>query len=89
MFSEKKRNSFLLGLGPETKDATIYEFSIFSIYLHCLPDMYLNVALLEKRGAQFIGPEEGELACGYEGLGRLAAPEAISEAALQLTGLSS
>ena len=48
-----------------------------------------NVALLEKRGAQFIGPEEGELACGYEGLGRLAAPEAISEAALQLTGLSS
>jgi phosphopantothenoylcysteine synthetase/decarboxylase len=30
-----------------------------------------NVFLLEKRGVSFIGPEEGLLACGYEGLGRL------------------
>ena len=30
-----------------------------------------NVILLEKRGVSFIGPEEGLLACGYEGLGRL------------------
>lgn len=30
-----------------------------------------NVDLLKKRGAEFIGPEEGMLACGYEGLGRL------------------
>jgi phosphopantothenoylcysteine decarboxylase len=30
-----------------------------------------NVATLRKRGARFIGPEEGLLACGYEGLGRL------------------
>ncbi|HUB67567.1 MAG TPA: flavoprotein [Candidatus Methylacidiphilales bacterium] len=30
-----------------------------------------NVNLLRKRGAVFIGPEEGLLACGYEGLGRL------------------
>jgi phosphopantothenoylcysteine synthetase/decarboxylase len=30
-----------------------------------------NVALLKKRGVAFIGPEEGLLACGYEGLGRL------------------
>jgi phosphopantothenoylcysteine decarboxylase len=30
-----------------------------------------NVALLKKRGVEFIGPEEGLLACGYEGLGRL------------------
>jgi phosphopantothenoylcysteine synthetase/decarboxylase len=30
-----------------------------------------NVILLEKRDVSFIGPEEGLLACGYEGLGRL------------------
>ena len=30
-----------------------------------------NVATLKSRGADFIGPEEGMLACGYEGLGRL------------------
>src|SRR5216110_428605 len=30
-----------------------------------------NVDLLKSRGVEFIGPEEGMLACGYEGLGRL------------------
>ena len=30
-----------------------------------------NVEKLKARGADFIGPEEGMLACGYEGLGRL------------------
>ena len=30
-----------------------------------------NVEKLKSRGVQFIGPEAGLLACGYEGLGRL------------------
>ena len=30
-----------------------------------------NVEKLQSRGVQFIGPEEGLLACGYEGIGRL------------------
>lgn len=30
-----------------------------------------NVATLKARGVEFIGPEEGMLACGYEGAGRL------------------
>ena len=30
-----------------------------------------NVATLKNRGVEFIGPEAGMLACGYEGLGRL------------------
>ena len=30
-----------------------------------------NVQLLRARGVDFIGPEEGMLACGYEGVGRL------------------
>jgi phosphopantothenoylcysteine decarboxylase len=30
-----------------------------------------NVETLKERGVEFIGPEEGMLACGYEGIGRL------------------
>ncbi len=30
-----------------------------------------NVGRLAERGVHFIGPEEGMLACGYEGVGRL------------------
>ena len=30
-----------------------------------------NVQMLKSRGVDFIGPEKGMLACGYEGLGRL------------------
>jgi phosphopantothenoylcysteine synthetase/decarboxylase len=30
-----------------------------------------SVSLLKSRGVEFIGPEEGMLACGYEGVGRL------------------
>jgi phosphopantothenoylcysteine decarboxylase len=35
------------------------------------PATKANVDLLKKRGVEFIGPEAGMLACGYEGLGRL------------------
>ncbi|MEA3189028.1 MAG: hypothetical protein QOD99_2858 [Chthoniobacter sp.] len=45
-----------------------------------------NVQTLKTRGAQFIGPEEGMLACGYEGLGRLwNVDEIIERAALLLS----
>jgi phosphopantothenoylcysteine synthetase/decarboxylase len=43
-----------------------------------------NVATLKTRGAQFIGPDEGMLSCGYEGIGRLWPVDQISECALQL-----
>lgn len=39
-----------------------------------------NVATLKKRGVEFIGPEKGLLACGYEGIGRLWPVEGIVEA---------
>ena len=39
------------------------------MWLH--PATQQNVATLRARGANFIGPEEGMLACGYEGIGRL------------------
>jgi phosphopantothenoylcysteine decarboxylase len=40
-----------------------------------------NVAKLTDRGAHFIGPEEGMLACGYEGVGRLWNVDGILERA--------
>jgi phosphopantothenoylcysteine decarboxylase/phosphopantothenoylcysteine decarboxylase/phosphopantothenate--cysteine ligase len=43
-----------------------------------------NVALLKSRGVEFIGPEEGLLACGYEGIGRLWNVDAIVERALAI-----
>ena len=52
------------------------------------PATQANVAVLSERGAIFIGPAEGELACGYEGLGRLWEIEAISNRALQSIGLA-
>jgi phosphopantothenoylcysteine synthetase/decarboxylase len=43
-----------------------------------------NVATLKSRGAEFIGPEEGLLSCGYEGLGRLWPVDKVAQRALEL-----
>ncbi|MDP6390721.1 MAG: bifunctional phosphopantothenoylcysteine decarboxylase/phosphopantothenate--cysteine ligase CoaBC [Alphaproteobacteria bacterium] len=39
-----------------------------------------NIAMLEARGVIRIGPDEGDMACGEYGMGRMAEPEAIVEA---------
>ena len=44
------------------------------------PAVQHNVKTLEKRGFQFIGPAEGRLACGAEGIGRMSEPQDILEA---------
>lgn len=41
------------------------------------PATVANVGTLRERGVHFIGPEEGLLACGYEGVGRLWPVEGI------------
>ena len=43
-----------------------------------------NTARLRARGVEFVGPEEGMLACGYEGTGRLAEPVDIVLRALRM-----
>jgi phosphopantothenoylcysteine decarboxylase len=43
-----------------------------------------HVATLRARGVEFIGPEEGILACGYEGIGRLWPVEGIVGRALEI-----
>ena len=39
-----------------------------------------NLATLAERGIGFIGPEEGDMACGEWGLGRMSEPDRIAEA---------
>jgi phosphopantothenoylcysteine decarboxylase len=50
------------------------------MWLH--PATQANVATLKTRGAEFVGPDEGMLSCGYEGVGRLWPVEAIARLAL-------
>jgi len=54
------------------------------MWLH--PATQQNAATLKSRGAEFIGPEEGLLSCGYEGLGRLWPVEQVAKCALELLG---
>src|SRR5579872_4065779 len=46
-----------------------------------------NVRILRERGVRVVAPDEGYLACGMVGAGRLAGLEAIVEAVLQALGV--
>ena len=50
------------------------------------PATQANVEILRSRGAVLVGPAEGELAEGGEGLGRMAEPDAIFASAQELLG---
>ena len=52
------------------------------MWLH--PATQHNVSTLRARGAEFVGPDEGLLSCGYEGLGRLWEVEKIVARAVAL-----
>lgn len=43
-----------------------------------------NIAVLQKNGVEFVGPEEGVLACGISGKGRMSEPEKIVESAVEI-----
>jgi phosphopantothenoylcysteine decarboxylase len=51
------------------------------------PATQQNSECLRQRGAEFIGPEEGMLSCGYEGIGRLWPVEKIVERALAILSM--
>ena len=44
------------------------------------PAVQKNVETIRKMGCQLVGPEQGRLACGEEGLGRMSEPKDIIEA---------
>ncbi len=45
-----------------------------------------NLAILRERGALVVGPDSGELACGWEGEGRMSDPATIAGAAERALG---
>lgn len=47
-----------------------------------------NVALLKQDGVQFIGPDEGEMACGETGFGRMVETEVLLNSILTALGLN-
>lgn len=55
------------------------------MWLH--PATQAHVETLRQRGAEFIGPDEGMLSCGYEGVGRLWPVEGIVERAMVRLGV--
>src|SRR5882724_297868 len=70
-----------LALNPKAK-VLIAPAMNGKMWLH--PATQQNAATLRARGVEFIGPEEGMLSCGYEGLGRLWEVEKIAARALEL-----
>ena len=48
------------------------------------PATQRNLAMLKGDGVHFVGPDEGEMACGEFGPGRLAEPDAIADAVERL-----
>lgn len=48
------------------------------------PATQANLGTLAARGSTFVGPDRGELACGWVGEGRMVDPQAIVAAALDL-----
>jgi len=50
-----------------------------NVHMYEHPTVAENLARLRARGVTVIEPEEGALACGYEGKGRLCDPSAIAE----------
>ncbi len=45
------------------------------------PATQANLAVLRDRGVAVVGPDSGELACGWEGIGRMSDPSVIAVAA--------
>lgn len=52
------------------------------MWLH--PATQRNLARLQADGVRFVGPDEGDMACGEYGPGRMAEPEAILDAILAM-----
>lgn len=52
-----------------------------NVHMWAHPATQHNADLLRERGNRFVGPAQGEMACGHVGAGRMAEPEDILQAA--------
>jgi phosphopantothenoylcysteine decarboxylase len=82
--SDDALSCIALALNPKA-DILVAPAMNGKMWLH--PATQANVKTLKERGVQFIGPDEGMLSCGYEGIGRLYPVEQICTQALKLVGL--
>ena len=82
-FADDALSCIALALNPQAK-LLIAPAMSGKMWLH--PATQENAAHLKQRGAEFIGPDEGMLSCGYEGVGRLWPVEHIARRALELLG---
>lgn len=53
------------------------------------PFVQLNIEKLRQQGIHFVEPESGDLACGYQGIGRLNSLDVILERTKELLGIQS
>jgi phosphopantothenoylcysteine decarboxylase len=74
-------STIALALRPEAK-VLVAPAMNGKMWLH--PATQANVKTLQARGVEFIGPDKGLLACGYEGIGRLWDVDKITERILKL-----
>jgi phosphopantothenoylcysteine decarboxylase/phosphopantothenoylcysteine decarboxylase/phosphopantothenate--cysteine ligase len=66
---------------PRTTPVLIAPAMNGKMWLH--PATQRNVQQLQTDGCQFLGPADGSLACGYEGIGRMIEPAEIINAVAQ------
>jgi phosphopantothenoylcysteine decarboxylase / phosphopantothenate---cysteine ligase len=57
--------------------ADVWVAPAMNVHMYAHPAVQKNMKTLKSFGYHFIEPGEGQLACGYEGKGRLAEPEEI------------
>ena len=69
--------------------ATVLAAPAMNVNMWNHPATQANVELLRERGVHFVGPVAGELACGWEGQGRMSEPEEIVARARLLLGSDS
>lgn len=55
-------------------------------YMYGHPATQENIATLKRRGVQIIGPDQGDMACGEFGAGRMVEPEEITQAVNEQVG---
>lgn len=59
-----------------------------NVHMYEHPAVQENLGRLKRLGHQFIGPECGQLACGYDAIGHIADVEHIVQAALRILTVS-
>jgi phosphopantothenoylcysteine decarboxylase/phosphopantothenate--cysteine ligase len=82
-----------VGIADDLLSATLLEYDgpmVIAPAMHSgmwnHPATRTNVELLTARGVRFVGPVEGALAHGDEGIGRFAEPDVIADAVLAVIG---